>query len=50
MIKLVRKYVHEGRHRAEEGQLSYIERREHEAQRTHLIATGKRSDWKLVGS
>ena len=50
MFKLIRKYVHEGRHRTVEGQLSYIERREHEAQRTHLIETGKRSDWKLTGS
>ena len=50
MIKLVRKYVHEGRHRVEGGQLSYGARREHEAQRTHLIATGKRSGWKLTGS
>ena len=50
MIKSVRKYVHEGRHRVEEGQLSYGARREHEAQRTHLIAPDKRSDEKPAES
>lgn len=50
MIKSVRKYVHEGRHRVKEGQLSCGARREHEAQRTHLVEKQERSDPKLAES